>query len=132
MHQHNVAQLNRAVCQEADPYVRWFTTYDAARALHVTAEGVRHLVRTGQLRCEWTPSRRRILRAHEVLDLAARRAHARLLLVHTTYRKRGGAVARPRQLVLFHLHLFSVSPPTKSLGVRQAKDGRSAPVFGHV
>lgn len=131
MSEFRVTNSSAAVRQGPDrtAEARWFTTWDVARALHVTPEGVRHLVRAGKLRCEWTPKRRRLFLAFEVLALVEKRARARLSLVPCGLHKAARGVTRPRQLALFHLHIYSVSPDPKALGVRQAKDQRSRGVL---
>lgn len=71
--------------------------HDASRALHLTTEGVRYLVKEGQLACERI-SGRRVFQSHDVAALAQQRAHATLVppAVPATPRKRG----TPRQLRL--------------------------------
>lgn len=100
---------------------RWFTTWDAGRALHLTPEGVRHLVRQGKLTCEWTPSRRRLFLAHQVLDLVAKRAKARLVLVASGHHKGARSTEAPQQMSLFRVRLQIVAGAKEALDVRQAK-----------
>lgn len=71
--------------------------HDASRALHVTTEGVRYLVKEGQLACERI-SGRRVFQSDQVAALAHQRAHATLVppAVPAAPRKRGA----PRQLRL--------------------------------
>jgi DNA-binding transcriptional MerR regulator len=61
----------------AEPSEKWLTTGTVARMLERTREGVRYLVRTGQLSCEWTESGTRLFRKAAVTKLAARRTEAR-------------------------------------------------------
>jgi hypothetical protein len=84
----------------AEPPER-FTTGDAARALHVTDEGVRHLVRDEQLTCTRTPNGTRLFREAEVLRLAATRDRARLRSVTALRPKKQGVRGGPRQMSLF-------------------------------
>jgi hypothetical protein len=56
---------------------KWLTTGTAARMLERTREGVRYLVRTGQLTCEWTESGTRLFRKGAVRKLCERRAEER-------------------------------------------------------
>jgi len=123
MHQKKLAQLDRAVRPVPDQVVRWYSTHDAARALHITPDGVRRLCDKGQLRCERTRSGARLILAHEVLDLAGRRAKARLVLLPCRYHKRLGVLREPRQLALFHPHIFSVSPREKWSSTLDRKSG---------
>lgn len=88
---------SRILAERADR----FMTGDVARALRVTDEGVRYLVRDGQLSCEWTPARYRLFRETEVLTLAAKRDRARLRSVTALRAKRIGVRGGPRQLALF-------------------------------
>jgi Helix-turn-helix domain len=55
----------------------WLTTADVARRLGLTKNGVRWLVRTGQLACEWTRSGQRLWRYGEVQRCLTERADAR-------------------------------------------------------
>ena len=59
--------------------IQWLTTSDVARALDVTANGVRWLVRTRQLACEWTRNGRRLFSLRDVRRLAEKRLTARLV-----------------------------------------------------
>ena len=65
----------------AEDYTRpqWLTTGDVARALDVTMNGVRWLVRTRQLACEWTRNGRRLFALREVRRLAEARLTKRLV-----------------------------------------------------
>jgi hypothetical protein len=122
-----IAKSSAAVSQVPDQRAeaRWLTTRDAGRALHLTNEGVRHLVRDGKLRCEWTPSHRRIFLAYEVLALVTKRAKARLLLVPPGHHARARSSTAPRQLQLFHVRLAIVPKTKVTLDKGQAKDQRS-------
>ncbi len=80
-----------------------FTTGDVARALHVTDEGVRHLVRDEQLACTRTPKGYRLFQAEQVLQLAAKRDRARLRGVKVLRAKRINPRDGPQQLSLFAL-----------------------------
>jgi excisionase family DNA binding protein len=82
---------------------KWFTTTDVARALNLTTEGVRHLVRDQQLACTRTRSKRRLFREEDVLRLAAARDRARLRGVRVLRPKKFGLRDGPRQLPLFGL-----------------------------
>jgi helix-turn-helix protein len=79
----------------------WLTTTDARRALHVTAQGVRDLVRRGQLAAERTLRGTYLFRQDDVLALAAERARAALALVRPRMLKAG---RRPKQPALFSLY----------------------------
>jgi len=80
-----------------------YTTTDVARTLHVTQEGVRHLVRAGQLACATTPRGWRTFEGPDVLRLAAERDQARLRGVRVLRPKKVGLRGGPRQLSLFSL-----------------------------
>jgi hypothetical protein len=80
-----------------------YTVGDVARTLHVTDEGVRHLVREEQLACVRTPSGLRVFQEAEVLRLAAARDQARLRGVKVLRPKRMNVRGGPRQLSLFGL-----------------------------
>ena len=69
--------------------IQWLTTSDVARALDVTANGVRWLVRTRQLACEWTRNGRRLFSLRDVRRLAEKRLTARLV---------GKGTVRPKML----------------------------------
>jgi hypothetical protein len=81
-----------------------YTTGDVARTLHVTDEGVRHLVRAEQLPCSRTPSGFRLFQETDVLTLAAKRNRARLRSVTALRPKKQGAPGEPRQISLFGPH----------------------------
>jgi len=83
--------------------IKPYTTGDVARALDVTDEGVRHLVRDEQLACARTPSGQRVFRQGEVLRLVEQRAQARLTGVTRLRPKKVGVRGEPRQLSLFGL-----------------------------
>lgn len=76
---------------------RPLTTGDVSRALGLTREGVRYLVRDGQLPCQATRARWRIFRPDDVLWLADRRTRARLA-GRLPWRQRLGPRGQPRQL----------------------------------
>jgi hypothetical protein len=78
-----------------------FSTGDVARALDLTDEGVRHLVRDGQLPCTRTVKAWRIFAKQDVLRLAAQRTEARLRGVRRLRPKRVGVPGEPRQLSIF-------------------------------
>jgi hypothetical protein len=96
------------------------STYDAARALHLTPAGVRHLIAAELLPCRRLPSGRREIPRAAVLTLAAQRARAGLELVPRPIHKRQRTDAAPTQLRLFH-----VRPAKAALQVREAKEQRS-------
>jgi excisionase family DNA binding protein len=88
---------------------QWLTTADAARALRMTDEGVRWLVRQGQLVAERTRSGQYLFRADDVVQLAQQRAAATLATVRPRMLQvRSG----PRQLALFGAQLFR--PPRRT------------------
>lgn len=58
--------------------VSLLTTYDAARVLDLTPEGVRYLVRQGQLPARKTINGRRLFRKHDVLELLRARGEQRI------------------------------------------------------
>ncbi len=66
------------LAEQYSPSGRWTTTGDVARALQMTLEGVRWLVRDGQLNCTRTRSRLRLFHESDVLRLEQARAKARL------------------------------------------------------
>lgn len=81
----------------------WVGISAAGRALHLSDEGVRHLVREGHLTCTVTPARHRMFLAQQVRDLAVKRANVHLVLMPTAEkarRSRRGA----QQIPLFHVH----------------------------
>jgi hypothetical protein len=98
-----------------------FTTGDVARVLQVTDEGVRYLVRDGQLACERTPAQYRLFRETEVLDLAAKRNRARLRSVTALRRKRIGVRGGPRQLALFAPRLRLVGGKTAKAALENSQ-----------
>ena len=75
------------------------TTGHAARALHVTRQGVRYLVDEGYLSCVRV-DRLRLLKASDVEGLAAKRTHA-WLTGRLPARQTLGPRGAPRQLSLF-------------------------------
>jgi MerR HTH family regulatory protein len=85
------------------PEADHFLTGDVARALHVTEEGVRHLVRDEQLPCRRTPKGYRLFEAAAVEALAQKRTRARLRGVKVLRPKKFGVRGEPRQLSLFGL-----------------------------
>lgn len=89
----------RILAGSATPY----TTADVARALSVTDEGVRHLVREEQLPCRTTPAGWRVFREGDVLQLAAERDKRRLRGVKVLRPKKVGPRGEPRQMSLFGL-----------------------------
>lgn len=95
----NTNHFNRVV--EAAYRRDWYTTGDAARALHVTREGVRHLAREGKLTFTRTPSGLRMFQEGAVLELAAQRTRARLRSVRALRPKKVGVRGGPRQLSFF-------------------------------
>jgi len=80
-----------------------YTTGDVARTLHVTDEGVRHLVRDEQLDCVRSPSGLRIFQETEVLRLAEARSRARLRGVRVLRPHRISPRGEPKQMNLFSL-----------------------------
>lgn len=99
--------------------VPWLTTIDAARALRMTDEGVRWLVRTGKLACERTRSGQYLFRAEEVLRLVQQRAAATLATVRPRMLR---ARSRPRQLSLFGAQLFRPSRGTWGSPSERSRD----------
>jgi hypothetical protein len=87
----------------AEPYVPAdaCTVGDVARALDLTDEGVRHLVRDAQLPCTRTPAGWRLFRKGDVLWLANRRAEARLRGASRLRPKKQGLRGGPHQMSLF-------------------------------
>jgi len=120
--------MSRNTIQPGPGKVRWvpnrpppvyFTTYDAARPLHVTPDGVRHLVDIGQIPATRTRSGRRLMLKSAILALAASRAAAALELVPHVVHHPERRPATPQQLPLFH-----VRPAKVALDVRRAKGSR--------
>lgn len=101
------------------------STYDAARALHMTPAGVRHLIATDKLTCTRLPSRRRELSAAAVLALANKRAAAGLVLVPPPVRNRLRDRNEPQQLPLFHVRPDRARMAKAALHEREAKHRRS-------
>jgi hypothetical protein len=100
---------------------RSLTTGAAARVLHVTPQGVRYLIRTGQLPSEQTTTGQFLVRPDDVIQLAETRLHAALGPVHLTRRAPRG---EPRQLALFsqaRLRLVGSFAHAEVLCDRQAK-----------
>jgi len=95
----------------------WLTTADAARALRMTDEGVRWLVRQGTLAAERTRSGQYLFRAYDVEQLASDRARTALATVRPRMLK---ARAGPRQQALFGAQVRRFAP-WLALGDRQAK-----------
>jgi len=87
------------------------TTTDARRVLHVTAQGVRDLVRRGQLACERTLRGTYLFRQDDVLELATARAKAALALIRPRMLKAG---PRPKQPALFGLYRRRPAPRFRS------------------
>jgi hypothetical protein len=80
-----------------------FTTGDVARALDVTREGVRYLVREARLQCRRMPNGLRMFEEAEVLRLAQSRDRARLHGVRVLRPKKFNVRGEPSQLSLFGL-----------------------------
>jgi hypothetical protein len=78
-----------------------YLTGDVARALDLTDEGVRHLVRDEQLSCTWTPAGWRLFDKREVRRIGQARQEARLRGVHRLRPKKRGLRGGPRQMSLF-------------------------------
>jgi len=95
----------------APPSRRWYTTGDAARALQVTAEGVRYFAREGLLPCTRTPGGYRLFAEGDVAALVVARSRARLRSVTALRRRKLGARGGPRQLSLLSPRLHLVGRP---------------------
>lgn len=117
--------MSAHILAEAYEHPERFTTGDAARALHVTREGVRYLVREGQLACTRTPSKLRLFREEDVDRLARLRSRARLRGVAVLRPKKIGPRGEPRQMSLFRPHLRLVSGRDRSLEQGQVDHARS-------
>jgi MerR HTH family regulatory protein len=99
------------------------TTGDVARALQVTAEGVRYFVRDGQLACERTPSKLRLFREQDVLRFEAKRTQARIAGKLPPRRKLGPRT-KPRQMFLPGIQLRVIRsrvPPSPIAWERSSK-----------
>lgn len=99
------------------------TTGDVARALHMSREGVRYLVRDRQLACTRSPSKLRLFQNDEVRRLADLRTRARLA-GKLPARPKLGPRGEPRQMSLpgTQLRLIAATPPAIDKGqVRQAR-----------
>lgn len=92
--------MRRATLAEEGPFDRYLIG-DAARALHMTDEGVRHLVRDEQLTCTRTPKGYRMFREDEVMELAQARDQRRLRGCTKLRPKKVGPRGGPRQLSFF-------------------------------
>jgi len=92
--------MAKRILAEAGPFDRYLTG-DAARALQVTKEGVRHLVRNEQLTCRRTPAGYRMFREDEVLRLAYSRNQQRLRGCRRLRPKKQNVRGEPRQLSFF-------------------------------
>lgn len=75
-----------------------------ARALRMTREGVRYLVRADQLRCERTPTKLRLFQVVDVVRLEAQRTQARIA-GRLPIRRPLGPRGQPRQMLLPGTHL---------------------------
>lgn len=122
------------VANHCDPYrpvpnrpqpATWFTTQDAARALKMTAAGVRHLVAVEQLACTRTPSGRRLFLAAAVLALVEKYARRQLRLVPPPVRYRARTNGTPQQLALFHVQRAPATEAKRALHKGEAKAPRS-------
>lgn len=78
------------------------TTTAVARALRMTPEGVRYLVREARLACRRTQAQWRVFQPGDVLTLAEQRTRARLA-GKLPRRGRLGPRSGPRQMSLFGL-----------------------------
>lgn len=104
--------------QHASPS-QWLTMIDAARALRMSDEGVRKLVRKGQLPCERTRSGQYLFRAYDVERLGVNRAReAALATVRPRMLK---ARLGPRQQKLFDARFIRRFAPWLGVGDRQPK-----------
>lgn len=99
------------------------STGDVARGLMMTPEGVRYLVRDGQIACAVTPAGWRTFRPDDLLRLAERRTKARAIGTLPRRRKLGPR-GQPRQLAfnsLFRAPLQLVRPSGPTLEKSQVR-----------
>lgn len=111
--------MSTAMVQRAPLEARrrvWYTTGDVARSLHMTDEGVRHLVREGDLPCTRTVSGLHIFTEADVDQVAAKRNRARLRSVTALRCKKRGVRGGPRQGSLFAPKLQVVARGSVALG----------------
>lgn len=78
----------------------WLTTGDVAKVLELTAEGVRHLVRSQVLDCELTVKGQRLFRLVDVRRVVVQRAEARIAGLVAIQPRMAKATIEPRQLAL--------------------------------
>jgi hypothetical protein len=98
----------------------WWTTVDVRRALRISGEGVRWLVRRGRLEYERTRSGQYLFREDDVRRLLHERAERRLATIRPRMLR---APTGPRQLPLFSAQVMRFRPPRSTWG-SQSEDRR--------
>jgi len=90
---------------------QWFTTGDLARAIERTRQGATWIANQEKLPCQRTPTRQRLYRKEDVLQLLKRRNEARLRNMRALRPKKYGVDGEPRQLSFFGPRLVEPLSP---------------------